>query len=82
MKVGIIGLSMKDLSALKDVDNGQRVALLSGTIAVVNTAKAVMPSVLVQSILSTVSNILHHKSKLFLDDFRLHGILISLYRIP
>ncbi|KAG2143887.1 P-loop containing nucleoside triphosphate hydrolase protein [Suillus cothurnatus] len=45
-------------STLKNVDNGQRVALLSGTIAVIDTAKAVVPSVLVQSILSTVSNIL------------------------
>ncbi|KAG1816378.1 P-loop containing nucleoside triphosphate hydrolase protein [Suillus subaureus] len=46
------------ISTLKNVDNGQRVALLSGTIAVIDTAKAVVPSVLVQGILSTVSNIL------------------------
>ncbi|KAG1838599.1 P-loop containing nucleoside triphosphate hydrolase protein [Suillus subalutaceus] len=43
---------------MKNVDNGQCVALLSGTIAVIDTAKAVVPSVLVQSILSTISNIL------------------------
>lgn len=45
-------------SPLKNVDSGQRVALLNGTITVIDAAKAVVPSVLVQSILSTVSNIL------------------------
>ncbi|KAG2363566.1 hypothetical protein BDR07DRAFT_909577 [Suillus spraguei] len=44
-------------SALKN-DNGPGVALLSGTIAVIDTAKTVVPSVLAQSILSIVSNIL------------------------
>ncbi|KAG1733750.1 P-loop containing nucleoside triphosphate hydrolase protein [Suillus lakei] len=50
-------LSMKT-SARNNVDNDRYVALLSGTITVIDTAKAAVPSALVQSILSTVSNIL------------------------
>ncbi|KAG2126889.1 P-loop containing nucleoside triphosphate hydrolase protein [Suillus bovinus] len=42
----------------KNGDNDRCTALLSGTIAAIDTAKAVVPSVIVQSILSTVSNIL------------------------
>ncbi|OAX33494.1 hypothetical protein K503DRAFT_519216 [Rhizopogon vinicolor AM-OR11-026] len=39
-------------------EHDRRVALLNGTIAVIDTAKSVVPSALVQSILAIVSNIL------------------------